>query len=947
MKRLWSRPAQVASRNGSRIAVGTWKALACRRLLGAAVIAVIAVIWHAGLARAFGQAKFWPEEVAQPAPPPSVITNLVQLRTLDEATARLKIPVRLRAVVTYCEDQWPTLFVQDGVSAAYVYRPQGIAPLAAGDLVEIEGHSGGGFSPLITATAIQRVGRSELPAPVSTTLQELETGRYDGLRVRVTTTVRWMHVTYRRLYLHIGRGSGRYEVHIPTHLGPLPTNLLGATVEITGITGTKLNPQGYVIGAGLSVPRVEDVRVVVPTPERPWERSTQTIRTLMRYHPSTSFGQRTKVAGVVTLNTPSGKLFVEDPSGGCEVRLPLYARPDERGKYLEPPRPPDLKAGDRVEILGYPDVGTYAPILADAVVRRVGTTNVLVPRTTAATNVLSLRPDSRRVGVEGRVVANELRSVKVGIQQRLTIDGDGVVFFAEFEGAEPLVSPVQSLVRITGVCALDADEALRVTGFRVLIPGADDLHILVRPPLITTRRLVGIGGPIAVIGLGWVWMLRRQVHRRTLQLRAKNEELHGEVSQRLQAEQLLRERVRVMSLSTDVALTLNESTDLRPMLQRCMDLLVLHLDVAFARAWTLDEANLMLELQASAGGHVHLDGPHSRVPVGQFEIGLIAQERKPHLTNDVINDPRVSDQEWARREGMVSFAGYPLLIEGRVLGVTAVFARRPLGEEAQQAVGVVSSSIALGIERKRAEAELLRTLDRERELGELKSQFVSLVSHEFRTPLEVILSSVDNLDRYHDRLPPAKRQQLHQTIHKAVRRMAGMMEEFLVLGRLETDRMTFRPSQLDLHSLCRRVCDEIASATNNRCPIVLNVEDASGEAFGDESLLHHIFTNLLSNAVKYSPPGKTVAFGLQREGAQAICRIADEGCGIPETDQKHLFLAFHRGSNVGQVPGTGLGLLIVQRCVSLHGGKIQFASAEGKGTTFTVQLPLFVSIAVP
>lgn len=246
-----------------------------------------------------------------------------------------------------------------------------------------------------------------------------------------------------------------------------------------------------------------------------------------------------------------------------------------------------------------------------------------------------------------------------------------------------------------------------------------------------------------------------------------------------------------------------------------------------------------------------------------------------------------------------------------------------------------------------AREEALRLLARERELSELKSEFVSLVSHEFRTPLEIIMSSVDNLDRYHDRLPAEKRQQLLRTINKAVRRMSGMMEEVLVLGRLETDRITFNPVPFEFRSLCHRICDEIESATGRRCPIQLEMNGLPENANGDESLLRHIFTNLLSNAVKYSEPGQSVRFVLHRERDKAVCRISDDGCGIPEADQKRLFQAFHRGGNVRQTPGTGLGLLIVKRCVDLHGGEIQFESTEGKGTTFVVRVSLFPLTLTP
>lgn len=246
-----------------------------------------------------------------------------------------------------------------------------------------------------------------------------------------------------------------------------------------------------------------------------------------------------------------------------------------------------------------------------------------------------------------------------------------------------------------------------------------------------------------------------------------------------------------------------------------------------------------------------------------------------------------------------------------------------------------------------AREDALRLLARERELNELKSNFVSLVSHEFRTPLEIILSSVDNLDRYHDRLMPEKRGQLLHSIRKSVRRMAGMMEEVLVLGRLETDRVTFHRAPLDLSGLCRRLCDEIESATSRRCPIELRMNNPAAWASGDESLLRHIFTNLLVNAVKYSTAGQSVDFSVQREEDSAVFQISDRGCGIPLADQQRIFQAFHRGSNVQQIPGTGLGLLIVHRCVALHGGEIKFESVEGQGTTFTVTLPLFVNLPEP
>jgi len=179
-----------------------------------------------------------------------------------------------------------------------------------------------------------------------------------------------------------------------------------------------------------------------------------------------------------------------------------------------------------------------------------------------------------------------------------------------------------------------------------------------------------------------------------------------DISERKLAEGLIKERARLAALTADVGIALTRQGSLQGLLQRCTEAIVQHLDAAFARIWTLDPHGDVLELQASAGMYTHLDGAHARVPIGKFKIGLIAQERKPHLTNRVIGDPRVSDQEWALREGMVAFAGHPLILAGQVCGVMALFTRKPLSDSTIAALEAIANEVALGIERKRAEVAL-------------------------------------------------------------------------------------------------------------------------------------------------------------------------------------------------------------------------------------------------
>lgn len=199
------------------------------------------------------------------------------------------------------------------------------------------------------------------------------------------------------------------------------------------------------------------------------------------------------------------------------------------------------------------------------------------------------------------------------------------------------------------------------------------------------------------------------------QLRRRVRDLEEREQEWMRADAALEECTRLGALTSDVSVALIQSSSLQESLRCCTQALVVHLEAAFARIWTLNADTNILELQASAGMYTHLDGPHARVPVGTLKIGLIASERLPHFTNTVIGDARVGDQEWAAREGMVSFAGYPLLIEDEVVGVMALFARIPLSTAVIDAMAAVSNTIALDIKRRRVEEERTRLLEIEQQ----------------------------------------------------------------------------------------------------------------------------------------------------------------------------------------------------------------------------------------
>ncbi len=240
--------------------------------------------------------------------------------------------------------------------------------------------------------------------------------------------------------------------------------------------------------------------------------------------------------------------------------------------------------------------------------------------------------------------------------------------------------------------------------------------------------------------------------------------------------------------------------------------------------------------------------------------------------------------------------------------------------------------------------QLRAALDNERELVRLKSQFVNTVSHEFRTPLGVILSSTDILTHYLDRLSDGSRKEHLADIFQSCKHMTRMLEQVLVLGSIEAGNASFNRQQLDLAALLSRIADESSSASQGG-PIDLDLAHDLARASGDEALLRHIFLNLLSNARKYSGPDTSVEFTVSRDGGDAVFSLRDQGIGIPAKDLPHLFESFSRGSNVEDAPGTGLGLSIVQRCVDLHAGTLALESEEGRGTLVTVRLPLFIPVS--
>ena len=242
--------------------------------------------------------------------------------------------------------------------------------------------------------------------------------------------------------------------------------------------------------------------------------------------------------------------------------------------------------------------------------------------------------------------------------------------------------------------------------------------------------------------------------------------------------------------------------------------------------------------------------------------------------------------------------------------------------------------------RKQAEQELLEALHKERELNQLKSHFLAMTSHQFRTPLTTILGSMELLQSYGERLTLEKKQNHFSRIRNNVEHMTQMLDDILLVGQDEVEELKFNPIPINPIEFCQSFIINLQN-NNNKPTIIfqhqgITFNDKSDWPLLDKKILHRILDNLLSNALKYSPSDSKVHFTLECQKEQLIFKIKDRGMGIPLSEQKHLFEPFYRASNTDAISGTGLGLTIVKKAVDLHGGEITFESNPGTGTTFDV-----------
>ena len=225
----------------------------------------------------------------------------------------------------------------------------------------------------------------------------------------------------------------------------------------------------------------------------------------------------------------------------------------------------------------------------------------------------------------------------------------------------------------------------------------------------------------------------------------------------------------------------------------------------------------------------------------------------------------------------------------------------------------------------------------------MKEQLLSIISHEFRIPLSIIMSSSAILTKYYDRLPAEQRKEKIANIMRQIHRLDEMLEDVSTLSVGNRGFLQYHPEPTNVISLCHLIIDEIADTMTTNHKLELKCSVQSGQATLDKKLMYHALTNLISNAVKYSSQGGEIKLSVTQTAAEWKFSVEDHGMGIPESDQSALFTPFNRAGNVGNIAGTGLGLFIVREIAERHGGSVRVESQVGVGSTFTIVIPVDVA----
>ena len=952
-----------------------------RQRLRAHLFLLLLVFSILGSASAGGEGK---DEPAQRLP---TLETIREIRDLPSEKALLGYPIHVRAVVTYADRGQSDFFVQDSTAGIYVNAAQTTVELRSGQFVEIEGISSPGhFASEIENPRIRVLGQAPLPTPRKVSSAEFVTGVDDSQYVEVEGVVRSAAEAQGRLSLHVASVATIIPVFVLDYK-PMPQNLVGARVRVQGVSGGFYNTRFQFLGATLLVPSSKNLIIEAPAPADLFSIPTRPIHTVLRLGPAEAFNQRVHVQGIVTLQRPGKVLFIRDAREGLEVEA----------RQTTP-----LEMGDRVDVVGFPAVGDFSPMLQDAVYRKIGTGAEPPPQVATATQALPGTYDGQLVRMQGRLLGAAVRTN----QMSLTFNDQGVIFDAEVEGgaAQGTLSPppAGSLVQLTGICQVKADEAHNPMGFTILLRTLGDLVVLRKPSWWNRQRvltLLGFTGFLIVGVLVWVVMLRRQVGRQTETIRATLEstadgilvlnatgkliahnakfaELWGIPQALLTAANNHEWRDRMLPQLKDPDAFLGKMQSLyQDSEAQCDELIefkdgrVFEVHSEPQRAWGRNIGRVwgFRDISARRRAESALKESEERYRLlfqrnqaGVYRVSLAGRmldcneacsrifgfsspsELVGRAAADLYPTPTDRHEFTARLQERGSLTNYEHCLRRKDGTPVWVLETATLITDGEPLVEGTLIDITA---RKQGEAELRKAKEAAESANRAKSEFLANMSHEIRTPMNGILGMTELL--LSTELTEEQREFLAM-VKSSADSLLTAINEVLDFSKIEAGRLDFELIEFNLRDSLEETVRMFATPADRKgveliCDVVRDVPDV---VVGDPTRLRQIVANLLSNALKFTDRGEILVRveteTLTADGALIHFAVCDTGIGIPRDKQEVIFEAFAQvdSSTTRRFGGTGLGLTISARLVAMMHGRMWVESEPGKGSTFhfTVRL---------
>ena len=805
------------------------------------------------------------------------LTQIEQIRELTRQQAALRPELDLRASVTFYDPVSRNLFIQDATAGIWVDLGGMPKPdLRVGDWVEVRGVViWTDFAPDVGKPRFRVLGRASLPIAPVASFSQLTSTSTNSRRVQVEGTVLDVTKQGDQLRLTLEVDGGTVNVWIPHVPDPIPANLVDAKVRIQGVCGATFNKKNQLIAVPLNVPSLGDVEVIEEGPGDPFAGPLHSISSLLLFVPKKEPG-RVRVRGFVTLQHMAQGIFIQDGNDG------LYVESKQRTR---------LDVGDFVEVAGFPSVSRgLSPILKHAIYRRLGSIEQVSPLPISTAQALEGGHDSELVRIDGRL----LHEAEFNGERILTLEADSATFEVDLKPQDRrqafLTLELGSLLEVTGVCSVQANEQGDPVGFRINLRTPADISVLRTPPWWTATRALSVLGVAILAGLlslGWVYVLRRRVFQQTETIRL-----------RLESEANLEQRLQYVVRATNDA--------------------IWEFDLKTDQVWRGERFN-------SIFGY----SPEEVKPtIAWWSSQIHAEERErvmASVKSVIEGGESLWSSEYRLRRGDNSYAY--VFDRGYVV-------RDGVGKALRLTGAMMDIS-----ERKRNEKELQAAKEAAETANCAKSEFLANMSHEIRTPMNGILGMTE-LTLQTD-LTPEQREQLSM-VRFSAESLLDIINDILDFSKIEAGKLELQSVEFSARDTVESTMKSLAQRAHEKgLEFEGNVEPAIPKILlGDPGRLRQILINLAGNALKFADQGKVIVKLEQQseEGEFIVLRfsVQDQGIGIPANKQNAIFDAFTQvdGSTTRRHGGTGLGLTISKRLVEMMGGRIWVDSELGQGSTF-------------